>query len=339
MAKKIRMLKPGKFQDMKGIVVNLTAADLQATAAAYDPAVYACPMVIGHPTIEAPSYGRIGAIDFADNFLNGEPGQLSPEFVRVVNGGYYDHVSLSLFSPTSPANPKPGVWYPRHLGFLGAAAPAVPGLGTVSFAAGEEGVVCLSIDLGGWNDRTMARMFRNMKNFFIEKFGKEEADKVLDEWDLETITQEALRPEPPVQLEAEPAFADQQKGGVMLTPEQIAAREADLEQREEKLRKEEQGRAHAANVAFADGLVKKGTLLPAKKDAVVACLDFAAGITAGDVIEFGEGDAKQSKPPLEIFKEVLGSGAKVIEFGELGGGADPGEQQGGAIPADLAKHV
>lgn len=339
MAKKIKMLKPGRFKAMNGKVVSLSAADLKATAAAYNPAVYACPMVIGHPTIESPSYGTIGAADFSDNFLTGEPGRVAPEFVRIVNGGYYDHVSLSLFEPDSPANPVPGVYYPRHLGFLGAAAPAVPGLGTVSFAE-EEGVVCFALDLGDWNDRTIARMFRNMKNLFIEKFGKEEADKVLDEWDLETITQEALRPEPPAQIEAEPAFADHQKGGVnMLTPEQIAAKEAEFAEREAKLKKEEQGRVHAANVAFAEGLVKKGKLVAAKKDAVVASLDFAAGITAGDVIEFGEGDAKQSQAPLEILKDVFNTAPKVIEFGELGGGDVPADQGGKTIPADLAKHV
>lgn len=340
MAKKIKMLKPGKFRDMKGIEINLTAEDLAATAAAYDPNLYAAPMVIGHPQVNHPAYGKVVGVDFSAGFLNGEPGQVDPNFEQVVNGGYYDRVSLSLFSPTSPANPKPGVWYPRHLGFLGAAAPAVPGLGTVSFAENDEGVINLSIDLGSWNDRTIARMFRNVKNFMIEKFGKEEADKVLDEWDLETITEEALRPEPPVEIQSEPAFAEhKQGGGNMLTAEQIAALEAENATLKTALKANVTGAAHAANVAFAEGLVKDGKVVAANKAAVIAVLDFAAGVIEGDTIEFGEGDAKQAKPPVDILQDLFASGPKIIDFAELGGHEGPGVEDTGKIPADLAKHV
>lgn len=341
--KKIRMLKPGTFKDMKGITVNLSAEDLQATAAAYDPGLYACPMVIGHPAVNDPSYGKLASIDFSSNFLNGEPGQVDPNFELIVNKGYYDRVSLSLFSPTSPANPKPGVWYPRHLGFLGAMAPAVPGLGTVSLAAEEEGVINLSVDLGSWNDRTIARMFRNMKNFMIEKFGKEEADKVLDEWDLETVTEEALRPETPV-IASEPSFAAALTGGSMDAAE-LARRETALQQGEDKLKADQARLAtlnntklHGDNVAFAAGLVQEGKLVPANQAALVAVLDFAVGITEGDTVEFGEGDGKKTQAPLQVLQDLFKSMPKQIEFAELGGGEQPGTAQG-AIPANLAKHV
>lgn len=345
MAKKIKMLKPGTFKSMGGKVVNLTAEHLEATAAAYDPAVYACPLVVGHPSVDSPSYGKLAAVDFTAPFLNGEPGQIAPAFVKVVNDGYYDHVSLSLFEPDSPSNPKPGVYYPRHLGFLGAAAPAVPGLGTVNFAE-EAGVVSLSIPLdsvafGSYADTVLVRVLRNIKNTLIGEWGKEKADAAIDEWDLQMLTEEAARPDPPVEISPEPAFAEQQRGGPMdpKVKEEMDRREVDLVKREGALRQQENARKHGDNVAFAETLVRDGKRPAADKVAIVAALDFAAGITAGDTIEFGEGNAKKTQAPLDIFKGLLASGPKVIEFGELGGGELSAEQSGKAIPADLAKHV
>lgn len=329
MAKKIKMLKPGTFRSMNGKVVNLTAEHLKATAAAYNPAIYPCPMVIGHPAVDSPSYGKIGAADFTDNFLNGEPGNVDPSFAKIVNGGYFDHVSLSLFEPNSPSNPVPGVYYPRHLGFLGAAAPAVPGLGTVSLSAEDQGVVSFSlprdaISLGSYEDRVLVRVLRNIKNTLIGEWGKEKADATIDEWDLQLLTEEAVRPDPPAEISPEPAFAEQPQGGTMALTADQQAKQNELDQREAALKLTENNNKHAANLEFAEGLVKEGKLLAANKAALVATLDFAAGATSGDTIEFGEGDAKKTEAPLATLKSLFAGMPKVIEFGELGDGADPG---------------
>ena len=343
MSRKIKMLKPGTFKSMSGKVVTLTADHLTATAAAYNPAIYACPMVIGHPSVDAASYGKIGVASFVDGFLIGEPAQVAPGFVHTVNEGYYDHVSLSLFEPDSASNPVPGVYYPRHLGFLGAAAPAVPGLGTVSLSADEEGIVSFSLHkqdtvaLGSYEDRVLVRVLRNIKNTLIGEWGKEKADATIDEWDLQLLTEEAVRPEPPADISPEPAFAEQQGGAMTLTPAQLA-KETELNQREAALKKTENAGKHTSNLDFAEGLVKEGRLLPANKAAVVAVLDFAAGVTEGDTIEFGEGDGKKAEAPLTTIKALFGIMPAVIEFSELGGGPEPGAQQK-AIPADLSKFV
>ena len=75
---------------------------------------------------------------------------------------------------------------------------------------------------------------------------------------------------------------------------------------------------HAANLSFAEGLVKSGQLLPAQKDLLVSTLDFMAG--QEQVVEFGEGDAK--KLLLEAVKsDLFGKLPKQIEFGEIAGDA------------------
>jgi hypothetical protein len=337
MKKRIKMLKPGKFTAMNGKVVNFSEADLKATAAAYNPETYAAPFVIGHPKHDDPAYGRIGTAEFAEGFLLGEPDQVDPAFAEAVNAGKFNRVSLSLYEPDSPNNPVPGVYYPRHLGFLGAMPPAVKGLGTVSFAEGETGI----IELAAWSDRTIARLLRSLKNKLIEKFGTEDAEAALPEWDIESVQEEALRPDIKTEATTEPAFAEskQEVETMALTAEQLAAKEANLKQREDALNTKETTGVHDGNVAFAEGLVKEGKLLPANKAAVVAALDFATGITKGETLEFGEGDAKQTKAPADVLRDLFSAAPKVIEFSEMAGDRFDPEANKGKIPADLAKHV
>lgn len=334
MAKKIKMLKPGKHVASTGHTYEFSEADLAATAKAYNPELHAAPMVIGHPRHDAPAYGRITAIQFADGFLLGEPSKVDPAFAESVNSGHFDRVSLSLYSPDSPSNPVPGVWYPRHLGFLGAMPPGVKGLGAAQFAEGEKGIV----EFGDWNDRLIARLFRNIKNHLIGTVGQEQADKVLDEWDLQAITEEALRPELPAEP-VNPGFAEPAREEPGMTPEELAAREADLKKREQLLNARAATSAHTANVSFCEGLVKEGKLLPAMKGQVVAILDFAEGLEENNTIEFGEGDAKKTAPVAETLRGLLSSYPKIIEFAELGAGEIPAGGDGKTIPADLTKHV
>lgn len=337
MQKRIKMLKPGRFRAMSGKVVEFTEAQLQATAAAYDPEIHAAPFVLGHPKHDDPAFGRIATMDFSDGFLFGDPDQVDPAFAEAVNSGKFNRVSLSLYEPDSPNNPVPGVYYPRHLGFLGAMPPAVKGLGTVSFAEGETGI----IEFGDWSDRTIARLLRSLKNKLIEKFGAEDAEAALPEWDIESVQEEALRPDIKTEVTPEPAFAESEKkeGSMTLMAEQLAAKEAALKQREEALQKKESAGVHAGHVAFAEGLVQEGKLLPANKAALVGCLDVASGIKESGVVEFGEGDDKTEKPVVEVLQDIFKSYPKIIEFGELAGDRFETAESQGKIPADLSKHV
>ena len=349
MAKLIKMFKPGKHVAADGKVYEFTEADLRATAAAYDPVLHAAPLVIGHPKLEDVKYGQIQRLEFTDGFLQGEPANVDPDFKVEVNSGKRDRCSTSFYSPDSPSNPVPGVLYPRHLGFLGAAPPGCKGLGAVSFAEGEEGV----IDFGDWNDRTIAGMFRGLKNLLIEKFGQESADKALGEWDLQTVTEDALTPDTTpgtcsccgnpcadCTCNDNPTdFGEPTQGGAMkLTEAQLAEKETNLKKREAALLLQENSGKRAGILAFAEGLVQEGKLLPVNKSAVVAILEFAEGITSGDTIEFGEGDAKKTLAPAAILKQVLSSYPKLIEFGELFKEEDPLKPTS-VIPRDIAKYV
>ncbi|PLX97315.1 MAG: peptidase, partial [Desulfuromonas sp.] len=260
--KSIHIFKPGRHTAMNGKTINFSEADLKASAAAYDPKLHEAPLVIGHPRQDLPAYGWTKALSFSEGGLHADPDQVNAAFEEMVETGMFKKVSASFYLPNAPGNPVPGVYYLRHVGFLGAQPPAIKGLRPVEFAAGDEGAV--TIEFGDWSDRTITRVLRRLKNFMIEKFGKEDADKMIDEWDLETLTEEAMRPEPPA-VAANPEYSEKETD--VLTKEQIEAKERELAAREEKLKKDnaafaerEAQQRHGVNLAYAEGLVKAGKL-------------------------------------------------------------------------------
>lgn len=141
--KAIEIFRPGKFKAMSGQEIEFSAAMLDSIAKAYDPAVHQSPLVIGHPKVEDPAYGWVKALSFANSRLVAEPEAVVEEFAGVVSAGLYKNVSASFFAPDHPANPKPGNYYLKHVGFLGATPPAVSGLKPVSFASGDEKEICI----------------------------------------------------------------------------------------------------------------------------------------------------------------------------------------------------
>lgn len=140
--KSIEIFRPGKFKAMNGKEIEFSAAMLESIAKDYDPAVHQSPLVIGHPKIEDPAYGWVKSLAFAAGKLVAEPETVVEEFAGIVSAGLYKKVSASFFTPDHPANPKPGNYYLKHVGFLGAVPPAVSGLKPVSFASDEENEIC-----------------------------------------------------------------------------------------------------------------------------------------------------------------------------------------------------
>jgi len=307
----IEIFKPGKHTAMSGAVLDFSESDLQAMVDAYDPAIYDAPLVVGHPKLDAPAYGWVKSLSFADGIVNAEPQDVDAEFAELVKAKRFKKVSASFFAPDSPRNPKPGSYYLRHVGFLGAQPPAVKGLKSVNFADGDE----ITIEFGDWEDRTNAGLWRGMRDWLIAKFGLEEADKALPAWNVQTLADIAAQPE----TSETSAFADQPTHEENhVTPEQKAALEAENAQLKAQLATAEASQAAAAkakrhddNVSFAEQLVSDGKLAPKHKDAVVAFLDFSEADAA---LEFGEGDAKQ--PLAGAFKTFLGDLPKVVEFAE-----------------------
>ena len=192
---RIEVFRSGTFAPMEGAAITYSAADLKAAVDAYDAANAPAPVVVGHPTADAPAYGWVESFDYdasADR-LYANVGEIDPEFSEAVKAGRYKRVSMSFFRPDQPANPVPGTWYPRHVGFLGGAAPAVTGLRTVRFSAGD-GAVTFTADFAERGFEETAGILRSLREFLIEKFGLEDADKALPGYRIEWLDQTEIQP-------------------------------------------------------------------------------------------------------------------------------------------------
>lgn len=139
----IGILRPGRFVSADGAEVEFSEEDLARSAQAYDPTLHEAPIVVGHPEHDSPAWGWVRALRWDRRVLYALPWQLDPAFAELVRAGRYRKVSASLYRPDSPANPVPGVWYLRHVGFLGAMPPAVKGLPQVQLSGDDRGVVTI----------------------------------------------------------------------------------------------------------------------------------------------------------------------------------------------------
>ncbi|RDF07421.1 peptidase [Haemophilus sputorum] len=142
--KLIEIFKAGECKDANGVKVTITPDDLQQVVDSYDANVFEAPAVIGHPEHNHPAYAWVKGLRLEGDVLKAELHQVDPAFSELVEKGRYKKISASFYLPNSESNPKKGFLYLRHVGFLGAAAPAVKGLKTPIFAENESGVVDFS---------------------------------------------------------------------------------------------------------------------------------------------------------------------------------------------------
>ena len=134
---RLHIFKAGLHTSGNGITRLYTADELAAMAAAYDPARFAAPLVIGHPQDNAPAYGWVARLAAEGDDLFAEVDAIDPLLADAIRVGMYRKISASLYLPESPSNPVPGVLYLRHVGLLGGAAPAVKGLAPVTLSEGD----------------------------------------------------------------------------------------------------------------------------------------------------------------------------------------------------------
>lgn len=334
----LHVFRAGRHTTASGEAIEFSQADLEAVVAGYDPALHQAPLVIGHPKADAPAYGQVTGFELRAGNLYALADQVHPEFAEGVNSGAYKQRSLAWYRPGDAANPKPGIWYPRHVGFLGAQPPAIKGLEPVQFREGGESV---EIEFSECAAITNAGLWRRLREWFIGQFGLESADKIVPAWevgDLERGAQDELR-----QAHAEPtsipAFSEPSNNQeTHVTPEQAAALEAENAQlKADKADRDARDKAAAAvtrrteAVQFCEGLIQAGKLLPAEKDTALALFDLAA---TSAPVEFGEGDGKTTEAPLTKFKALLEGLPKRVEFSEVAGGNAPGA--GDANPVAVA---
>ena len=133
----VEIFRAGTHQTMSGQTLTFSRADLAAIAAAFDPQNAPVPVVIGHPKADHPAYAWAESIWVEGEVLKARLKEVDPEFAELVRAGRYKRISAAFYNREASSNPVPGQYSLRHIGFLGAAAPAVKGLKPAEFSDGE----------------------------------------------------------------------------------------------------------------------------------------------------------------------------------------------------------
>ncbi|MDF7667922.1 hypothetical protein PT273_08725 [Orbaceae bacterium ESL0727] len=304
----IPVFKPGTHTAVDGRKITFTLDNCVDLAESYDPSLSEAPAVIGHPKLTAPAYGWAKSFEIKDGLVYAKLEQVNPEFAEAFNAGSYKKRSLSIYLPDSPGNPKPGHYYARHIGFLGAAAPAIKGLPDANFAEsdGEKGAAEFAMPF----DESIIDTLKSLREYLIEKEGIEKTDQILPNWRIESLSAQAdfkekeLIKESSMTKPNEVSFAEQQA--------KLDADSEALKQRELAIAKKEQEQKRAEFVSFADKLVTEGKLLPIHKTSVVEVF-MSLG---NEPISFAEGGTTVNSSPADLIKKVLSERPNFMDFAE-----------------------
>ena len=342
----IHIFRPGRHTSMQGATIDFGESDLIATANAYDPARHEAPLVIGHPRADAPAWGWVGGLTADGGGLFATPRQLDPAFAEMVRAGRFKKVSASFYTPDSPHNPVPGVYYLRHVGFLGAQPPAVKGLAPVpvNFAEGDTDEGCVSFDFAESPGllRWLADLFRGLREYVVEKDGAETADRAIPSYAVSGLQEMAAASA--AQAAEIPAFAENlppKKEHTMQKQETPPVENADFA--ETKARADELER----KVAYLTGIARKerasrvvdkaladGRLTPAQS---VGLADFMAGLDEEGTFDFAEDGGKTtSMSPAAFMAAFLERLPKQVDFSEAAPG---GEEAPDTSSNDIAQRA
>lgn len=333
----LEIFKAGTHVSEDGRTLTLSAAEVQEIADSYDRDLSEAPIVIGHPVTDHPAYGWANTLRVQDGRLFAEPHQVEPQFAELVNAGRYKKISASIYLPDSPGNPKPGKHYLKHIGFLGAAVPAVKGMRSASFSE-NDGAVSFSMPLAGLGS-TLSDLMQRFRDWLIDKEGLPAADQVIPQWQIRAITEHtADRADPHAQGIASYAAASNTTHTTETSmpdpknqPADFAAREqaitdqgAALALREKTINDRELKARREDAVAFAESLVADGKLLPRQKASTVELL---LALPVGTALNFAEGDQQVSKQAGDVLRTLLTDMPKQVDF------AEKSKSEGGDVAA------
>jgi hypothetical protein len=176
----IPVFRTGRHTDSAGNIREWTEEDLDVIVGKYDPAKHEAPVVIGHPEESAPAYGWAEKLKREGQILYAKARDVVPEFADMVKRGLFKKRSISLYPDFTL----------RHVGFLGAVPPAVKGLPNMAFS-GRDAVTIEFSDAPPWIWNSIADVFRSIRDWIIEKDGKEKADQIIRDWNIEDIRAQA----------------------------------------------------------------------------------------------------------------------------------------------------
>lgn len=320
----IEVFRAGAQTSSDGVTQNFTHNDLDQIVSNHQPV----PIVIGHPKADAPAYGWSHSLKRDGDVLLAKFSDVEPQFEKMVADKRFPNRSIKIKKTQAG-------WTLAHVGWLGAAAPAVEGLKPVQFATDDKSIEIEFVS-DAYVTGTVARTFRRLRDFLIENFGAEKADRVVSDFDLEMLGELAVeqrlenqptvnsytkpngdKPVPKTYTDEEIAALEQRaRDGVTA---QFAAQNTELTN---QLTAAHNQRLTTEHQAFVTSLIDAGKLTPAQAAGMV---EFMLAQPAAE-FEFstGEGDTKATskKITLDWFREFASRLPKQVDMNE----SDAGKQ-------------
>lgn len=330
----IEVFRAGTHTDSKGRSCTFTEADLDQMVS--NLALGAAPAVLGHPKHNDPAYAWVKA-DGAKregNSLFVKFEDINPAFEAGVNSGAFRNRSVSVFQD------KDAGWRMRHVGWLGAAAPAIDGLTPLDYSAEVD---AYEFDTEDWDIGyalgDTAELLRGLREQLIADKGIEAADAALPNWRIQSVADAAERVKAAARAESDQvttgSFSQPNTtgGGMSISQEQLDAAVA-------KARKEAEDAA-AANFAASQaeltrlqgerqaerigvlitGWTAGGKITPAQTEGLAEFMTSIEG-GAGEFTFSAADKSEVKKAPAQFFAEFMDKLKPVVKLGnqsDLGG--------------------
>lgn len=193
----IEVARAGTFKDMNHREIVVDSAMLDELVTSYDEEKGGAPLVFGHPKDNGPAYGWVKSLRRQGNVLLAKIGDI-PDTVRsLVASKTYRHVSISYWPRQHSSSPAPATHYLRHIGLLGASAPAIPGLAEIKFAGTDGDAVTIDFAIAP-EDVAPGTELRGVLDKLLDGLrhymSDEEIAAMLPEEDRTTIMGDAAQP-------------------------------------------------------------------------------------------------------------------------------------------------
>lgn len=195
----VEAFKPGTFVDFSGKEHTFSESDIEALAEGVKGQLdngYKPPLVAGHPKHDSPRVGSVVDSKVEDGILKLKLDEVNPDFAEQVQKGGFKYLSSAIYKDF-----KKGL---RHLGALGAMAPAMKGMAELAFGEGMFAEVDKDVEAGDilcfassyewdtlvpasvfsrllWKFESLGGLFRKQREALIESKGIESADKLFPE--------------------------------------------------------------------------------------------------------------------------------------------------------------
>lgn len=328
----VEVFKAGTHTDSKGRQITFSQADLDQMAANHK--LGAAPAVLGHPKHDDPAYAWVEDYKREGDSLFAKFKDIHPAFEKGVESGAYRNRSVSVFKDDGAG------WRVRHVGWLGAQAPAIDGLKPVEFACDDD--TSMEFTAPGyslvWGLENVARLLRSLREQMIAKDGIQAADAVLPQWQIDSALQAAADARAEFQEDGEAdvsPFHQHNPGGSMFTQADIdaaaakakkeaedasAAQFASQQQELTRLKAEQQ---KTRVTGLIEGWKTAGLVTPAEE---IGLTEFMVALESGEAAEFSFSAADKSqvkKTPIQFFQDFMAGRKPVVKL-------NPGKNDGGA---------